>query len=84
MPTAIVTAVTALHLGLGFAGALIALGLVVRWDYRRICQRTEAKRPSVEVEEFADPWASLPPKWRPPIAESHLGKEHVGERRRAA
>jgi ABC-type sugar transport system permease subunit len=38
----------------------------------------------VEVEEIPSAWDTFPEKWVPPAAESHLGKEHVGERRRAA
>jgi hypothetical protein len=78
MPTAIVTASTGFHIGLGIA-AFIAMVFFFAWrDYKKICRRTEAKRPPVEVEEFEDPWASLPPKWKPPVAESHLAKEHLG------
>jgi len=34
----------------------------------------------VEVEEIPSAWDSLPPKWSPTHAESHLGKQHVGRR----
>jgi hypothetical protein len=60
----------------------IAAGLLVLV----LCMfKAQGEEPTfVEVEEIPSAWDSLPPKWHPDPAESHLGKTHVGERWRAA
>jgi hypothetical protein len=43
--------------------------------------RKERDEPThVEVEETPSAWDSLPPKWNPTPAESHLRKTHLGRR----
>jgi hypothetical protein len=69
--TAIVTALTTVHYTVALVLIISSLALLARWDYKRVCRRTEVKRARRE-EQLADPWASLPPKWEPPVAESHL------------
>jgi hypothetical protein len=56
---------------------LIVLGSLVfiAWAfYSELAQAREEARVEGEVE-CVDAWASLPPKWTPPRAESDLGSE---------
>jgi hypothetical protein len=81
MPVAIVTALTGFHYTLGIVVFLVAVGLLARWDYRRLCRREANRRR--EPEQPIDIWAGLPQKWEAPAAESHLGKTRLGERKAA-
>ncbi len=58
----------AIGLALGFS-ALVLIAVLLYLEVRD--DRLSTKEPA-EVE-YVDPWASLPPKWHPPRAESDLG-----------
>jgi hypothetical protein len=66
---ALTAAIGDLGVGLAFVAILVLIAWLIRGESRAAHQEKEA-----EVERV-DPWASFPPKWVPPRAESDLGSE---------